>query len=363
MSEIDPADVAAGRTAEISEEFAEDLETGAAGSRLKKPVREGLPSGYRMRADAHYVDQLSSRRAERPFDSAQGRSFDSAQGRPFDSAQGKQSTARVTDVALSEPAVDLRERRDARERSFDSAQDRPFDSAQGRPFDSAQGRPFDSAQGRRAGKAFAQLSEDVASIESAAAVLAGDVSPMARRANVDVIVAQAWRASWLIRAMAILDSSHRGHHRSRQLGFVLTEVCERLAAESRLAGFNLTVQASDWNAAVSVDEQALVTGVTGAVFGTLGVVGRTDGVTVRLNASASAGELRSIEVTQDDVMVAPSIASRFFDPLWADRPGGWVGGLGASAARAVAQQQGGSAVFLAGERRGTVIRLNFVPAA
>ena len=323
MSEIDPADGVAGGTAEIPEEFTEDLETGAAGSRVKQPVREGLPSGYRMRADAHYVDQLSSRRAERPFDSAQGR----------------QSVARVTEAAVSEPAVDFRERRDARE------------------------RPFDSAQDRRADKAFAQLAEDVTSIESAAAVLAGDVSPMTRRANVDVIVAQAWRASWLLRAMAILDSSHRGHHRSRPLGFILTEVCNRLAAESRLAGFTLNVHASDWNAAVSVDEQALVTGVTGAVFGTLGVVGRTDGITVRVNASASAGELRSIEVTQDDVMVAPSIASRFFDPLWAERPGGWVGGLGASAARAVAQQQGGSAVFLAGERRGTVIRLNFVPAA
>ena len=75
MSEIDPADGVAGGTAEIPEEFTEDLETGAAGSRLKKPVREGLPSGYRMRADAHYVDQLSSRRAERQalragFDSA-----------------------------------------------------------------------------------------------------------------------------------------------------------------------------------------------------------------------------------------------------------------------------------------------------
>ena len=315
MSEIDPADGVAGGTAEIPEEFAEDLETDVAGSRLKKPVREGLPSGYRMRADAHYVDQLSSRRAER------------------------QSAARVTEAAASEPAVDFRERRDARE------------------------RPFDSAQDRRAGKAFAQLAEDVTSIESAAAVLAGDVSPMTRRANVDVIVAQAWRASWLLRAIAILESSHPGHHRSRPLGFILTEVCNRLAAESRLAGFTLNVHASDWNAAVSVDEQALVTGVTGAVFGTLGVVGRTDGITVRVNASASAGELRSIEVTQDDVMVAPSIASRFFDPLWAERPGGWVGGLGASAARAVAQQQGGSAVFLAGERRGTVIRLTFVPAA
>ncbi|HYN09943.1 MAG TPA: hypothetical protein VES67_21345 [Vicinamibacterales bacterium] len=305
MSEIDPADVAAGGNAEIPEEFAEDLETGAGSSRLKTPVREGLPPNYKMRADAHYVDQLSTRRAER------------------------QAAARTADVAASEPPVDLRERRDARE--------------------------------RRADKAFAQLAEDVVSIESAAAVLASDVSPMTRRANVDVIVAQAWRASWLLRAMAILDSSHRGYHRPRQLGFILTEVCERLSAESRLSGFALTVHASDWNASVSVDEGALVTGLTGAVFGTLGVVGRSEGVTVRLSASASAGELRTVEVSQDDVMVGPSIASRFFDPLWTDRPGGWVAGLGASAARAVAQQQGGSAVFLAGERRGTTIRLNFVP--
>ena len=307
MSEIDPADLAAGGNSEVPAAFTDELEDAATGARLKKPAREGLPPGYRMRADAHYVDQLSSRRAERLPD-------------------GPRPGAWTSDSA-AENGTAIRDRRDARE--------------------------------RRADRAFAQLTEDVSSIESAAAVLAGDVSPMTRRANVDVILAQAWRASWLLRAMAILDSTHRGRHRARQVGFVLTEVCERLAAEARLSGFTLNVHASDWNAAVSVDEPALVTGLTGAVFGTLGVIGRTDGVTIRLGAAVSAGELRSVEVTQDEVMVAPSIATRFFDPLWTDRPGGWIGGLGASAARAVAQQQGGSALFLAGERRGTTIRLNF----
>ena len=33
----------------------------------KKPEREGRPSGYQMRADAHYVDQLTSRRGERAY--------------------------------------------------------------------------------------------------------------------------------------------------------------------------------------------------------------------------------------------------------------------------------------------------------
>lgn len=312
MSEIDPADVAAGGNTEIPEELNDDLERTAGGARGTKPVREGLPASYRMRADSHYVDQLSSRRTER---------YGEAQRAP----------SRAPEVPKSDTGIDHRERRDPRE--------------------------------RRADKAFVQLTEDLTSIESAAAALAADVSPLTRRANVDVIVAQSWRAAWLLRAMAVVDSTHRPHRRSRQLGFILGEVCDRLAAECRLTGFAVQVHASDWNAAVSVDEPAIVTALTGAVFGTLGLIGRTEGVTIRLSASASAGELRAVEVAQDEVMVPPSIASRFFDPLWSDRPGGWVAGLGASAARAVAQQQGGSAVFLAGERRGTTIRLNFLPAA
>jgi hypothetical protein len=312
VSEIDPADVVAGGNTEIPEELNDDPESTAGGERGKKPVREGLPPSYRMRADSHYVDQLSSRRTERYGDAPR-------------------SPPRAAEVPSIDAAIDHRERRDARD--------------------------------RRADRAFVQLTEDLSSIESAAAVLAANVSPMTRRANVDVIVAQAWRAAWLLRAMAVVDNTHRHHTRSRQLGFILGEVCDRLAAECRLSGFAVQVHASDWNAAVSVDESAIVTGLTGAVFGTLGLVGRTADVTIRLSASASAGELRAVEVTQDEVMVPPSIASRFFDPLWTDRPGGWVAGLGASAARAVAQQQGGSAVFLAGERKGTTIRLNFLPTA
>ena len=245
-------------------------------------------------------------------------------------------------------------------RETDRLADPPRSSARPAEDSGTELRDRRDARERRADRTFAQLTEDVASIASAAAALAGDVSPMARRANVDVVLAQAWRASWLLRAMAVLDNTHRGHQRPRPLGFILTEVCERLAAEARLSGFTLTVHASDWNAPVAVDEAALVTGLTGAVFGTLGLVARTDGVTIRLSASASAGELRSVEVVQEDVMVAPSIAGRFFDPLWPERPGGWVAGLGASTARAVAQHHGGSAVFLAGERRGTTLRLNFV---
>jgi len=74
VSEINPAEVAdianadvAGRgTRVLPERFREEfteLFTPPIESR-RSPDREGLPPGYRMRADAHYVDQLSSRSAD-----------------------------------------------------------------------------------------------------------------------------------------------------------------------------------------------------------------------------------------------------------------------------------------------------------
>ena len=79
----------------------------------------------------------------------------------------------------------------------------------------------------------------------------------------------------------------------------------------------------------------------------------------RVTAAVAAGELRAIEVTQDDVAVPATASSRFLDPGWHDRPGGWIAGLGAQVARAVAQQHGGDLVFLAADRRGSTIRFGF----
>jgi len=62
VSDVDPAEISAGQ----NPEFVPELIPAATRDRSdqKKPLREGLPSTYRMRADAHYVDQLGSKRAE-----------------------------------------------------------------------------------------------------------------------------------------------------------------------------------------------------------------------------------------------------------------------------------------------------------
>src|SRR4029453_16684264 len=67
VSDVDPADVAPRPTRFSEKKMNKELDDIAAAQLARKapergpergPEREGLPAGYRMRADAHYVEQL-----------------------------------------------------------------------------------------------------------------------------------------------------------------------------------------------------------------------------------------------------------------------------------------------------------------
>jgi hypothetical protein len=266
-------------------------------SQTRKQEREGLPPSYRMRAEPHYVEQLSSRRGDKHH------------------PEPPRPAVVTSEAADSEQTERLR------------------------------------------AQIFARLGEGLGAIGSASALLAGDASPLARRTNVDLIRAEAWRASWLVSTQQVLDATTHLQLKSRQLGPVLERVRQGFAPECRLSGAVLQLSASDWTAAVAIDETALVAGITGAVLATFGILGRVDGSTIKISADALAGDLRTIEVSQDEVSVASTASLRFFEAGWTDRPGGWLAGVGAVVAKTVAQQHGGNAVLLVGDRRGTVVRL------
>lgn len=298
MSDIDPSEVSIVGRRPVPEKFSQDLsDVPPQGASHAKPDREGLPPGYRMRADAHYVDQLSSRRLERLERSA--------------------PTVSETDETGQN---EVRERRQE--------------------------------------KLLAQVGDEIAAIAAAASLLTPDGSSLARRLSVDLIRAQAWRASWLLRAHALLEGGARGQSRPRPLSALLEQMRQGLTPECRLAGVSLQIQATDWNSSVSVDEPSIVAGVTGAVMATLGVLGHAEGAILRITVDASGNEIRTIEVAQDDVTTSPAWGHRCFEAAWTDRPGGFLATVGALSARAAAQQHGGSASVAVGERRGTTIRLN-----
>ncbi len=275
----------------------------------KTPEREGLPPGYRMRADAHYVEQLTGRRADRVY-----------------ADQTLPATARDGESAQAEP----RERRDARE--------------------------------RRGDRVLAQVTEEVAALEVASGLLAGPPSSATYRVGLDLVRLHAARAGWLVGARTLLDGLPRGAPTLRPVGTLLMQVREGLASECRLGGVTLQVRAEDWNAAVLVNERDVRIGVTGAILATMALVPEGEQAAIRVTVSVAGDELEAIEVAQDSAHVPPSVGHRFFDLSWTDRPGGWTAALGAAAARALAQRDGGSATFVTGERGGGTLRLTFRPS-
>ena len=264
-----------------------------------KPEREGLPSGYRMRADAHYVELLSSTpRTDRP---------------------------RVEPTRVREDHTQVRAARDRR--------------------------------------VLEHLSGDVAAIEAAAAMLSAEATPLARRVSLDLIKAQSARASWLLRAQALLGGHEADRApRSRVIGDVLAGVRDRLAAECRLNGIGLQVTCES-RAAVTIDDTLLALGVTGAVLSLAGLLTGLEGAFISVEAlvevDGDEDDLQSIEVSQDTVAVPASLKQRFFDADWVERPGGWFGAIGAAAAEATAVQLGGGVNLSTGSRRGCTLRFEF----
>jgi hypothetical protein len=311
VSEINPAELGtAGGSPDPSDEFSSESANVETPSTTRKSEREGLPSGYRMRADSHYVDQLSTPRAGGP-----------------EPARGSRRAVAPPEAPVENPEnVAVRERRETRDLRTD--------------------------------RLLVQLSEDLATVESSVATLASGASPTARRVTLDLLRAHTWRAAWLVRAQALSDRPVRAG-RPRPIGNVFARLREGFAAECRLNSLTLHLHVPDWNAAVSVDEQELMIGLTGAIVSTIGLVGESDGATVKVTASAAGGELRTVEISQDEAVVSAPVAGRFFDPVWADRPGGWLSGFGAWTARTVAQRHGGDAALVAGDRRGSTMRLTF----
>jgi len=307
VSEFNPADVATtvGRLApeslsDVREPFADDDADAvdASDADFQPKEREGLPSSYRMRAEDHYVDELT-RRGNIERTTAGG----------GDGPHGAEAAA----LSVREHDALVLER----------------------------------------------LADEIDAIDSAAALLTERTGPLPRQVAADLVRAQARRAAWLLQARPLVIHAGEPHTRSTAIGTMLGRVRDSLTAECRLAGVTLQVQTSDWQAPVNVDPETIVTGVTGAVLATLGLLGPSHGAAVRVTAVTLGGELRTVEVHQEAVTVPAMARRHLFDPAWTDRPGGVLASLGALVSRAVSRQHGGDAVFMVRERRGSTLRLTF----
>jgi len=180
---------------------------------------------------------------------------------------------------------------------------------------------------------------------------------MAQKIALDLLRAETWRASWQLGAAAILNNTHTWQFRRSVLGPMVARVCDGFASESRLKGIVLTQEVPDWNLSAVIDEDAVICALTGAIIATAGLTEGAGAPVITVAGGRSDDGQLTIDIAQDLVAPAADIESRFFDPRWSDRPGGWPATIGAAMAKAVTQRHRGDALLLARDERGSTLRL------
>jgi hypothetical protein len=360
----------------MPERFRRDtVESTVATERPAASEREGLPPGYRMRADAHYVEALTARSSDVTVRSIAVDDIDAA---PIDLATIEPLTRSIAAHGVLQPLLvrrdDTRFRVVAGKKRLSAARGAGLSTVPCliHQVDEDAADVLAQAENTRGGEPdtgagaggllgpwtiLARLADDVKGIQSTASLLSSHSLPTSRRVTVDMIRAEAWRASWLIQAGVIGDRTERGETRLVVLGTILEQVREGFLPESRLSGVEIQVCVPDWNVSAVVDERGLMVGLAGGIMATLGFVEQSPGAVITLIASVAPGGSLDIDIAQDAASVPAETVGRIFDPTWTDRPGGWAAMVGALVAKMVAQHHGGDAACLVRERRGSTLRL------
>jgi hypothetical protein len=339
------------------------------------PVREGLPVGYRMRAEAHYVDDLSDRVVGPVIrmiaihavqaDQAVGRTnleplmrsiaahgvlqplLIRGDGEPYTIVAGRNrlEAARLAGLTTV-PCVIL-----------------PVDGVQADALAHADnlrcGVPTAAEpNGRSSGGAdgFRQnLRRHMSTIQTAMTLSTGD-DPVTRQVGFDLAHSHSYRAAWMVDAQQLVDHAPVRGSGSAAVSSAIDQVRKAFAPELRLAGATLHVTFADGVGSDTVDEQMLGVGLTGAIVALLPLVDLADRPVIQIRV-ARLQSATTVEASCGNVTMPKDWARRLFDESWTDRPGGWQALLGALAVKAAAERLGGDVTLAAPSHGGVALKM------
>lgn len=344
--------------------------------------REGLPPGFRMRHDAHYVDQLIARHAAPQIRLVPVRDIEG--GHPVESADLPELTASIARYGVLQPLL-VRPRAGRFEliagakrlaaagaagltevpclvHPVDEARARAMAEAENlRTRPAAAPPPAEAAEIAPPRPALAELTQSLGAIGSCLHLLAERDTALRDRVALDLIRTEVQRASRLVRCLDALEREPTLAAGVVALAPIVNGVVETFAPERRLSGVSLTVDADD--ARVHADADWIATAIAGALGGTLALVqgAREAAVSVRVATTASRTSA-VIEIAQSAITVPSRTLSRLFDPQWTDRPGGYAAAVQLAAARRIVEHHRGGVEAVPGDRGGSRIVL-LLPAA
>ena len=335
------------------------------------PQREGLPASYRMRND-HLVDHLTARLAlpqiravpirdiegERPQESGAleplVRSIEKlgvlqpllvrAKSGRFELIAGASRLTAATAAGLTEVPCLVYTCDDQRARAVAEAE-----NVRGTlPVAlSETAEPLVSATTLK------ELQHSFGTIESCLHLLVDRDAPLRDRVALDLIRTEAHRARRLVQCLNTLGAAPTLLVAPQPLRVALDQAIDAFGPERRLSGVQVRVDGGVGLHMADVDPEWFGAAVAGLLGGMLALVQntRTPVVDARLSTVAS-GTSVCLELWQAIVTIPEWAMSRFFDPAWTDRPGGYQTSVELAAAKRIIELHRGSVDLVPGERGG-----------
>ena len=275
------------------------------------PVREGLPPRYRMRADAHYVEQLDSALFNTPVRKVDVQSIDNpmqddgpglspafvesikrhgviqpllvrSRGGRHVVVAGRKRLAAALVAGLREVPCLVERVDDEDAQALATASNVPaVEPPAPRPVP-AQPPPLDVP--------FGAFAECLTSVAASASLLSPGAS-LTQAVAVDLVRAEAARALQLLQAMRVLRGDAVLARRPLSVRMLLERIVERSAAERRLRGMVLSIEAhANTPNTVWGDDELLTSAVGSLVIGTAMLLDAQHGSVVTLRAASRADD-------------------------------------------------------------------------
>jgi len=249
-----------------------------------RAIRQGLPPGYRMRHDAHYVDELNSR--HRPPEAAPPAGHPNA------------------DAALGAPAL-----------AFPTSIPVTF--------------------------ALRDMSQELEGVASCFNLVAAKARPLRERMGLSLARVGVERNMRAFQALRMLLEDPPPEPSLVSLTGIVDQTVKSFDEELRLTGARISLDAPDTSVRVTADARMLSLAVQACV-GTLVSLVEASNAAEGIHISVrSADGLASCEMRQDAYRLSADQFSRLTDLEWSERPGGIPAGIGLAAAARIAQAHGG----------------------
>ena len=266
-----------------------------------RPVRQGLPSGYRMRHDAHYVDELESRR--RPTENA--------------APAGHTNAAAM----LGAPAL-----------AFPTSIPVTF--------------------------ALRDMSQELEGVASCFNLVAMRARPLRERMGLSLARVGVERNMRAFQALRVLLEDPPPEPSATSLTGIVESTVKSFDEELRLTGVRITIDAPEMPIKVTADARMLTLAVQACV-GTLVSLVEAANAADRIHLTMRAADgVASCEMRQDAYRLSADQFARLTDLEWSERPGGIPTGIGLAAAARIAQAHGGALDARRTEAGGCVLVLS-----